>query len=79
MKNILILADGSMAKHFITWISRKRVAENKYYVISYKPDTLPEKMGKHITHMEMDPTSFAKFKNVMDDVRIFRYFYCDAE
>ena len=69
MKNILILADGSMAKHFITWISRKRVAENKYYVISYKPDTLPEKMGKHITHMEMDPTSFAKFKNVMEDVR----------
>ena len=69
MKNILILADGSMAKHFITWISRKRVAENKYYVISYKPDTLPEKMGKHITHIEIDPTSFAKFKNVMEDVR----------
>ena len=69
MKNILILADGSMAKHFITWISRKRVAENKYYVISYKPDTLPEKMGKHITHLDLDPTSFAKFKNVMDDVR----------
>ena len=69
MKNILILADGSMAKHFITWISRKRVVENKYYVVSYKPDTLPEKMGKHITHLDMDPTSFAKFRNVMSDVR----------
>jgi len=69
MKNILILADGSMAKHFIRWISRKRVADNKYYVISYTSDTLPEKMGKHIMHMEMDPTSFAKLKHVMEEVR----------
>lgn len=69
MKNILILADGSMAKHFITWISRKRVAENKYYVISYTANTIPEKMGNHITHIEIDPTSFAKFRHIMEDVR----------
>jgi len=32
MKNVLILADGNVAKHFIDWISKKRVAENNYYV-----------------------------------------------
>ena len=69
MKNILILADGSIAKHFIEWLSRKRVAENKYYVISYTPDTIPEKMGSHITHYEVDPTSFAKMQKIMSDVR----------
>jgi len=69
MKNILILADGSIAKHFIEWLSRKRVAENKYYVISYTPNSIPEKMGAHITHYEIDPTSYAKMKHIMYDVR----------
>lgn len=69
MKNILILADGSIAKHFIEWLSRKRVAENKYYVISYTPNTIPEKMASHITHYEVDPTSFAKMQKIMSDVR----------
>ena len=69
MKNILILADGSIARHFIQWISRKRVADNNYSVISYTPDALPEKMGKHICHFEFDPTSYAKIQNVMSEVR----------
>jgi len=69
MKNILILADGSVAKHFIEWLSRKRVAENKYYVISYTPNSVPEKMGAHITHYEIDPTSYAKMKHIMYNVR----------
>ena len=69
MKNILILADGSIAKHFIQWISRKRVADNSYSVISYTPDALPEKMGKHINHFEFDPTSYAKMQTVLNDLR----------
>ena len=69
MKNILILADGSIARHFIEWLSRKRVAENKYYVVSYTPDSIPEKMGAHITHYEIDPTSYAKMNHIMNEVR----------
>lgn len=69
MKNILILADGSIAKHFIEWLSRKRVAENKYYVVSYTPDAIPDKMGPHIVHYEIDPTSFAKMNHIMNEVR----------
>lgn len=69
MKNILILADGSIARHFIQWLSSKRVADNKYTVISYTPGALPEKMGKHISHLELDPTSFAKMQHVLNEVR----------
>jgi len=69
MKNILILADGSIARHFIQWISRKRIADNKYTVISYTPDAIPEKMGNHITHIELDPTSFAKMQKTLGKVR----------
>ncbi len=74
MKNILILADGSIAKHFIEWLSRKRVTENKYTVVSYTPGTLPEKMGAHIAHFEVDPTSFAKMKHIMSEVRYSEIF-----
>ena len=69
MKNILILADGSIAKHFISWLSKKRVAHNKYFVISYTSNTIPEKMGGHITHYSIDPTSFSKMRYIMREVR----------
>ena len=74
MKNILILADGSIAKHFIEWLSRKRVTENKYTVVSYTADTIPEKIGSHIAHFEVDPTSFAKMKHIMSEVRYSEIF-----
>lgn len=69
MKNVLILADGSVAKHFVDWISKKRVAENNYYVTCYHQDVTPEKMGQNITVLKIDPTSFARISKVMSEVR----------
>ena len=69
MKNILILADGAIAKHFIEWIGRKRVADNKYFVVSYKENALPEIMAKTITHYEFDPTSYSKMQDLMQEKR----------
>ncbi|MEA1954740.1 MAG: hypothetical protein U9O24_10155 [Campylobacterota bacterium] len=74
MKNILILADGSIAKHFIEWIGRKRVAENKYFVVSYKEDILAENMPNNITLINMDPTSFSKLDDIMSEVRYSNIF-----
>jgi len=74
LKNILILADGSIAKHFIAWISRKRVAENKYYVVSYKEEVIPENIGHNISLIHADPTSFSKLKHIMDDVKYSNVF-----
>ncbi|HIQ27976.1 MAG TPA: hypothetical protein EYH42_05710 [Sulfurovum sp.] len=65
MQNILILASGSIAKHFIDWIGKKRVAENQYYVTCYKAGTTPEKLGKNITRIDADPTSFSKLSHIM--------------
>ncbi|HEY9190275.1 MAG TPA: TrkA C-terminal domain-containing protein [Sulfurovum sp.] len=67
MKNILILASGSIAKHFIVWVSKNRVAENQYYVTSYKKDTMPEKIGTNIRIIDADPTSFSKLSQIMEN------------
>ena len=74
MKNILILADGSIAKHFIEWVGKKRVAENKYYVTCYKEGVAPQNMPKNISLIHADPTSFSKLKTIMDDVKYSNVF-----
>lgn len=74
LKNILILADGSIARHFVDRVGRRRVAENKYHVVYYKDDAKPEKIGKNITLIHADPTSYSKLKKIMDDVKFSHIF-----
>jgi hypothetical protein len=74
MKNILILADGSIARHFIEWVGRKRVTDNKYYVTCFKEDATPEKLGKGITLIKADPTSYARIKHIMEEVKFSQVF-----
>ena len=74
MKNILILADGSIAKHFVEWVGRKRVAENRYYVTCFNEGVTPEKMGKNITLIKADPTSYARIRHIMDEVKFSHVF-----
>ncbi len=74
MKNILILADGSIAKHFIEWVGKKRVAENKYYVTCYKEGVTPERLGKNISMIKADPTSYSKMRTIMNDVKYSNVF-----
>jgi hypothetical protein len=65
MKNILILADGTIAKHFIEWISRKRVADNHYIILSYHKESLPENIANNIELHDADPTSYARVSSIM--------------
>ena len=74
IKNILILASGSIAKHFIDWVSKNRVAENQYYVTCYQAHTRPEKMGKNITLIDTDPTSFSKLDRIMNSTKFSNLF-----
>lgn len=69
MKNVLIIADGSAAKHFVDWISKKRVAENNYYMTCHNHSIDVEKLGQNITTLNIDPTSFARLRLVMSEVR----------
>jgi hypothetical protein len=68
------LASGSIAKHFIAWISKNRVAENRYYVVSHRADTIPENIGANVTVIDADPTSFSKLKHIMDETRFSNLF-----
>jgi len=65
MKNILILASGMVAKHFIQRVSKNRVAGNHYYIMCTKAKTLPQNLNKNITLIKSDPTSFLHIKEVM--------------
>lgn len=69
MKNVLILADGSIARHFLEWVDKKRVAENHYYVTYHNDDVPPEKLGKNITLIKADSTSFSKLDKIMMEVK----------
>ena len=74
MKNILILASGSIAKHFIDWVSKNRVAENQYYVTCYKSNSTPPNMGNNITLIDADPTSFSKLSTIMTTTKFSNIF-----
>jgi len=65
MKKILILADGTIAKHFIEWISRKRVADNHYIILSYHKESIPENIANNLEIIDADPTSYARVSSVM--------------
>lgn len=74
MNNILILASGSIARHFIEWVSKNRVAQNHYFVTCYKRETAPEKMSQNITMIDADPTSYAKLHRIMSSTKFYNIF-----
>ena len=55
-------------------MSTNRVAENQYYVTCYKDDTTPDKMGKNITLINADPTSFSKLSRIMAETKFSNIF-----
>ncbi len=74
IKNILILASGSIARHFIDWVSKKRVAQNTYHVTCYKAGSTPPKVGKNITLIDADPTSYSKLSHIMKETHYSHIF-----
>ena len=74
MKNILILAEGPIARHFLEWINKARIAENQYHVACYKGGVLPEKMSRAIAMCHTDPTSYSKLLNLMSETRFAMVF-----
>ncbi|SFV61929.1 TrkA domain protein [hydrothermal vent metagenome] len=61
------MASGSVARNFITAISKNRVAENHYYVTCHKIETLPKKVGKNVTLIDEDPTSYSKLSKILNN------------
>ncbi len=68
MKNILILADGAVAKHFVEWIGRKRVVSHRYYVTCFDANASERTNTQNITFVKADPTSYARVKHIMSEI-----------
>jgi len=50
------------------------VAENQYHVTCYKADTTPDKIGKNVTLIDADPTSFSKLSRIMSETKFSNIF-----
>lgn len=68
MKNVLILANGQMAKHFVQWVRTSRIDINHYY-ITYNKNELKAKgtLVENISCLNIDPTSYMRVKKLMED------------
>ena len=67
MKNILILAEGKIAKYFIVWLNKKRVANNHYHIVS---NTILEediKHNKNTIFSNLDATSYSKLQHILEE------------
>ena len=68
MKNVLILASGQMAKHFVKWVGTSRIDNNHYTITCSKKkfedfDTTLD----NIRYIDIDPTSLMRVRNIMED------------
>ena len=65
MKNILIIADGILANHFLERLfnSRNNSLHN-YTIITYNDETLPQNRAnfENFNFLNFDPTSFSKLR-----------------
>jgi len=66
MKNILILAEGLAAEHFIKKINEKRAGDNNYVVVAPPSFPRPQKSVVDMTFHSFDPTSYSKLREVLN-------------
>ncbi len=76
MKNVLILANGDMAKHFVKWLGKSRISSNQYYIncCQEKRKCLTSTIDNNITYIDIDPTSYLRVKTLMEEVRFSTIF-----
>jgi len=63
MRDILVLADGVVAKTFITWLEKNKIIDNKFTVVYYN-DSLKND-NKNIDFIKFDPTSYVKLATLL--------------
>ena len=68
MKNVLILASGDMAQHFVKWLGKSRIDTNQYFVTcSGGKRECTTDVADNISFIDADPTSYMRIKNIMED------------
>ncbi|WP_353662469.1 TrkA C-terminal domain-containing protein [Hydrogenimonas sp. SS33] len=65
MKQILIIADGIVAKHFLQRVIETYVSTNEYTVVTLDRSILPEKIPSNFLIYQFDPTSYIKLSRIL--------------
>jgi hypothetical protein len=65
MQNILILADGISAEHFIERIEEKRIGKNRYTIVASRPLERSPRLSPNLVVKFFDPTSRMKLSKVL--------------
>ena len=75
MKNVLILANGDMAKHFVKWLGKSRIYSNQYYINCCQEDKeCLSTTIDNITYLDIDPTSYLRVKTLMEEIEFSTIF-----
>ncbi|CAA6812845.1 MAG: Potassium transporter TrkA [uncultured Campylobacterales bacterium] len=66
MKNVVIFADGALAKQFLTMLIKEEKTGNKYVIVYYQDATLPDVSlpENRFELMKLDPTSPTKIEKI---------------
>jgi len=67
MKEILIIADGIVAKQFLERVCADSSSDNNYSVIYYNDKSIEIKKLDHIKYYKFDPTSYSKLRSVYQE------------
>ncbi|MBN2825143.1 MAG: hypothetical protein JXQ76_07470 [Campylobacterales bacterium] len=67
MKRVLILCDDPIAKYFLEWTYKRRVADNHYIVASLDKSILPPNSSKSFVLEPIDPTSYSKLRTISNE------------
>jgi len=75
MKNVLILANGNLAKYFVEWMGKSRIFTNQYYVTCFKKNSECSSVPiENITYVDIDPTSQYRVGMLMDEIEFSQVF-----
>jgi len=62
--NVLILADGIVAKHFLDRIAKNYITKNRYYIVLMDESIKPKTKSENFYFYHFDPTSFVKLSKL---------------
>ncbi len=80
MKNILILANSEMAKHFVQWVSKKRINDNEYYITcSTNHSDISSNPINNFNFIDIDPTSLFRLNEIMQEIDFSTIFVVMSE
>jgi len=74
VKNILIIADGAVAKTFLERTVLIKGQKNRFYVVYYDDDIVPENKQDNFIFYKFDPTSFSKLSGLLKQIEFYEAF-----